>query len=41
MAIILIGKETISEDEQIWDVSPLLCFQNDLSLESVLKVCFE
>lgn len=31
-------KETTSEDEQIWDVSPLLCFQNGLYLESVLKI---
>lgn len=35
----LLGKETITEDQQIWDVSPLLCFQNDLSLKTVIKVC--
>lgn len=37
----LLGKETITEDQKIWDVSPLLCFQNDLSLETVFKVCFK
>lgn len=37
----LLGKETITEDQPIWDVSPLLCFQNDLSLETVFKVCFK
>lgn len=37
----LLGKETITEDQQIWDVSPLFCFQNDLPLETVLKVCFK
>lgn len=31
-------KETVSEDQQIWNVSPLLCFQHDLSLESIFKI---
>lgn len=39
--MIFIGKETISGDEEIWNDSPILCFQNNLPLKSVLKVCFE
>lgn len=31
-------KETLSEDQKVWDVSPVLCFQNDLPLNSVLKI---
>lgn len=34
------GKTELSEEKQVWKVSPLLCFQNDLSIESALKVCF-
>lgn len=34
------GKGKLPENQHIWDVSPILCFQNNLSLKSVLKVCF-
>lgn len=30
----------LSEDNQIWQATPLLCFQNDLSLELALSVGF-
>lgn len=32
------GKRKLSENGQIWQAIPLLCFQNDLSLESALNV---
>lgn len=32
------GKSKLSENDQIWQAIPLLCFQNDLSLESALNV---
>lgn len=33
-------REKLSEDQHVWDVSPLICFQNDLSLKSVLEIVF-
>lgn len=33
------GKPEISDDCHIWEASPILCFQNDLSSESALEVC--
>lgn len=37
-AFFLPGKSKLSENDQIWQAIPLLCFQNDLSLESALNV---
>lgn len=39
VAIFYEGKGKLPENQHIWDVSPLLCFQNNLSLKSVFKVC--
>lgn len=35
------GKRKLSEDNQIWQATPLLCFQNDLSLELALSMLFK
>lgn len=40
VAIFFEGKGKLPENPHIWDVSPLLCFQNNQSLKSVFKVCF-
>lgn len=39
VSFLWIGKQEISDDCQIWEASPILCFQTDLSSESALAVC--
>lgn len=34
-------REKLPEDQHIWDVSPLIYFQNDLSLHSVIKIAHQ
>lgn len=37
-ALFIIGKKDISRDQRIWNASPIVFFQNDLSLKSASTV---